>query len=70
MLQEFYGFAPQDICIMIDTDPAYTKPTGKNMKVCGWLLLLFVLLLVAAVVVWWFVCDIHVHARPRWSGCG
>ncbi|EFJ51964.1 metacaspase type II [Volvox carteri f. nagariensis] len=32
ILEEFFGFGPSDITILIDTDPQYLKPTGKNMK--------------------------------------
>jgi hypothetical protein len=32
MLTKYYGFAEEDITVMIDTDDAYTKPTGANMK--------------------------------------
>lgn len=33
ILTTHYGFQDADITVMIDTDPAYTKPTGKAMKV-------------------------------------
>lgn len=29
MLMEFYGFQENEITVMIDTDPQYTKPTGR-----------------------------------------
>lgn len=31
-LTERYGFDERDITILIDTDPSYTKPTGKNIR--------------------------------------
>ncbi|PNH12389.1 Metacaspase-4 [Tetrabaena socialis] len=33
MLEQYYGFDPANIFIMIDTDPQYMRPDGKNMKV-------------------------------------
>ncbi len=35
LLTKYYGFAEADITILIDTDEAYIKPTGKNIKVPG-----------------------------------
>ncbi|GLC38953.1 hypothetical protein PLESTM_000799600 [Pleodorina starrii] len=32
ILEEYYGFEPSDITILIDTDPQYLRPTGRNMK--------------------------------------
>lgn len=32
LLTTYYGFSESDITLMIDTDPSYTKPTGKNIK--------------------------------------
>ncbi|WZZ69511.1 hypothetical protein YC2023_080881 [Brassica napus] len=31
-LVERYGFAEEDITVLIDTDDSYTKPTGKNIR--------------------------------------
>ena len=31
-LIELYGFDERDINVLIDTDPGYTKPTGKNIR--------------------------------------
>lgn len=32
ILEEFYGFSPNDIVVLIDTDKNYEQPTGKNIK--------------------------------------
>ena len=32
ILEEFYGFDPANIQVLIDTDPTYERPTGKNIK--------------------------------------
>ena len=35
ILEEYYGFSPNDIVVLIDTDKNYEQPTGKNIKVCS-----------------------------------